>query len=311
MFNKETIKKIIRSNFYSEIIGIKLYNKINKLNLKITPDDKKFLKKQYKKKTGKELDLDNPKLFNEKIQWLKLNYRPEFLHQLADKCQVRNYIERQVGKKYLIPSYGCFKTYEEIPFASLPNKFIIKLANGSGQNKIIWDKNKINHKKLKKRIKTWQEIDHYAIGREWAYKHASNALIIEDLLHDSKGNVPKDYKVMCFNGEPRYIAVYAERDKELKRVIFNLSWEPLYITSEYQKNPDKFMKPKNLDEMLWLAKKLSQGLPFVRIDLYEHNDKIYFGEFTFYPKGGYMEFEDEEINQLLGNRLIIYQDHIE
>ena len=303
------IKKIIKSNEYLFIFGITLYNLYNQLLLWLSPDDVKFLRRQYKKRTKKSLNLESPSLFNEKIQYLKLYYRPAILKELVDKYEVRKFVEDKGFPQTLIPIFGVYNTYSDIQFSKLPNQFVMKLTNGSGQNKLVFDKKQLKYKRTKWLVNSWQKINHYAIGREWGYKDVRNRIIIEKMLVDSQGNIPKDYKFMCFNGEPKVIGVYSDRfSKKFQRVLFDQEWNPLTNRAIFEQNTETFAQPKSFEQMFTIAKELSQGFPFVRIDMYEFEGKPYFGEMTFYPKGGYMEFEDERINQKLGDYLSLFKD---
>lgn len=182
--------------------------------------DEKYIKRQYKSRTGKILDLQNPTLYNEKVQYTKLYFRDKRIKVLVDKYGVREFVKNTIGEKYLTKLYGVYDNVDEIPFDKLPEKFVIKLTNGSGYNIICENKTKKKIKIIKNRFKKWLKVDFYMLGREWAYKDVKNRIICEEFLESDEPYGLNDYKVFCFNGEPKMIQVDYARFTEHKRNLY-------------------------------------------------------------------------------------------
>lgn len=270
----------------------------------ITLSDEKYLKYRYKIQMKKELNLDNPKTFNEKIQWLKLNDRNPKYTNMVDKYEVKEYISKTIGSKYIIPTIGIYENFNEIDFESLPNKFVMKCTHDSGSVCICKDKTKINIEEYRKKIESSLKINYYYPGREWPYKNVKPRIIIEKYLDDLTDKQINDYKFMCFGGKVECSFVCTERDdkdKGLAVTFFDKNWNKLPFERHYRSSEKNLKKPKNYDKMIDLAEKLSYNIPFVRVDFYEVNDKIYFGELTFYPGSGFEEFKPDEWDYKLGN----------
>jgi hypothetical protein len=255
--------------------------------------DEAWLRGQYKRKTGKQLNLDEPKLFNEKLQWLKLNYHNPLMTRCVDKWEVRSYIEEQGLASLLVPAYGPYDSVKDIPFDELPDKFIIKMTNGSSFNMICDDRATFDLALAEKQFSAWLKLDLFPAKREWAYQHVTNRLMVEHLLQTETGEPPSDTRIFCFHGEPRYIAVDMDsvvdniKTSNYYRNVYDISWNQLDASLEYPSKPGVTVpKPHNLDTMLDIARQLSAEFPFVRIDLYNNTGRIYFGELTFYHASG-------------------------
>jgi hypothetical protein len=261
-----------------------------------------YLKLQYRVKTGNRLNLKNPLLYNEKIQWLKLHDRQACYHNIADKYEVRKYVADTIGKEYLIPIYGVWNNFDEIPIDTLPDQFVLKCTHDSGSVKICHDKQSFDIKNNRKFFKNRLSKSYYWQKREWAYKKIKPRIIAEKLMIDESGNELKDYKIFCFNGEPKIILVDIDKFTTNKRNFYSPEWEfqPL-INGAPNAPPQSIHKPANLELMLNLAKKLSYSIIHVRVDLYNINEKVYFGELTFYDSSGYNIYEPPEWNRILGN----------
>lgn len=260
--------------------------------------DEKYIKRQYKSRTGKILDLQNPTLYNEKVQYTKLYFRDKRIKVLVDKYGVREFVKNTIGEKYLTKLYGVYDNVDEIPFDKLPEKFVIKLTNGSGYNIICENKTKKKIKIIKNRFKKWLKVDFYMLGREWAYKDVKNRIICEEFLESDEPYGLNDYKVFCFNGEPKMIQVDYARFTEHKRNLYTPNWEFIDERVAYENDPNaEISKPKNLSEMLDCASKLSKGFPHVRVDFYSINERLVFGEMTFYHGAGYLHFENENFEK--------------
>ncbi len=264
--------------------------------------DEKYIKWQYKCRTGKTLDLQNPTLYNEKVQYTKLYFRDKRIKSLVDKYEVREFVKKTIGEQYLTKVYGVYDTVDEIPFDELPEKFVAKLTNGSGYNFICENKCPKTIKKIKRRFKKWLKVDFYMLGREWAYKDVKNKIICEEFLESDEPYGLNDYKVFCFNGEPKMIQVDYSRFTGHKRNLYTLKWEFVDEKVAYENDANADIpRPKNLTEMLECASKLSKDFPHVRVDFYSIRDRLVFGEMTFYHGAGYLHFENENYEKELGS----------
>jgi|SRR5699024_7421266 len=268
--------------------------------------DKWMIAIQYKMKTGRKLNLKNPRRYNEKIQWYKLNYRDPLMTECTDKFKVREYVKNKGLGEILIPLYGSYDKAEEINFEKLPNKFVIKTNNGGGSstNIICKNKEKLNLNKARKTINSWLTKRTVKAGREWSYYNIEPKIICEKLLESNSENGLIDYKFYCFDGEPYYLKVVtdATSNKGPKNGIYNMSFEQLqYCRTEVDRITEKIDKPRNFDLMCEIARELSEDFPHVRVDLYNLNGKIYFGELTFYDTSGYQIFEPDEFDFMLGD----------
>lgn len=254
--------------------------------------------------TGKKLNLKDPKEFNEKIQWYKVFYQPDILTQLADKYEVRSYVKEKIGEEYLNQLLGVYNKASEVNFDELPNEFILKATHSSSHNLIVHDKSKVNKFEAKKKFYKWLHTNqYYRTGQEWAYKNIPPRIIAEKLLKEEAQPSLIDYKFYCFNGEAKFICVHIGRFNDHKKVFFDTDFNQLpYSTQKTLFNGD-VKKPNKLKEMVCLANKLADRLPFVRVDFYLVNDKITFGEMTFYPGDGKLEFHPNEYNRIIGDYL--------
>ncbi len=270
---------------------------------KCEKDFPEILKKWYKKRTGKSLDLDNPKTFNEKIQWLKLYDNSPLKTKLADKYLVREWIKNQIGEEYLIPILGVWNNFDEIDFDKLPDEFVLKANHGSHWNIIVKDKSKFNKDKAKKKFDKWMKRDYaFKAGLELQYRGIEPKITAEKYMADSNGEL-NDYKIICFNGEPKFVWVDCGRYSEHTKNIYDLNWNLQPFTMTYPVSKNDIPKPKNLDKMIELAKKLCQDFAFVRVDFYNVDGTIYFGEMTFTSMSGTDKFKPEKYDLELGKML--------
>lgn len=267
--------------------------------------DKMFLKKQFKEKMGYNLNLKNPKTFNEKINWLKIYNRKPMYTILADKYAVRDYITEKIGKEYLIPLIGVWNSVDEIDFASLPNQFVLKCNHDSESVVICKDKNSFDVNSTKDKLSKCLKRDSYKPGREWSYKNIKRKIIAEKYMEDFSTKELRDYKFYCFDGYVHALLVATDRqssDNELHFDYFDNNYNHLNLVNHWHPNaPIAPEKPKNYDTMIKLAQILSKGIPHVRIDFYEANNKVYFGEFTFYDNGGYLQIHPDNWELEWGN----------
>lgn len=260
--------------------------------------DKTYLKVVYRGAIGRKLNLENPSTYNEKLQWLKLNDRKPEQKKYVDKYTVRSYIRKLIGEEYLIPLLGLYNSAEEIEWESLPNKFVLKCTHGSGTNIICKNKDGLDINSSIKKLNKWMKESWYWYGREWPYKDIKPRIICEEFLQD---NIT-DYKFMCFNGQPKLIQIHSNRNKENQTLDFyDINWNKTEIRRNKRTNPKLYPCPKSLDKMIDISKKLSKDEIHVRIDLYEVNGKIYFGEKTYYSASGFSPFAKEEYDILLGS----------
>lgn len=262
--------------------------------------DQSYLKLMYFLRLGKTLNLNSPQSFNEKLQWLKINDRnPEYTN-MVDKLNVRALVKERIGEEYLIPLLCECKTYNEIDFDKLPNQFVLKPNHTSGNVYICKDKSKIDHQTFEKKVKKWMSREYFWLHREWPYKNIQPRILIESYMKDDKADVLLDYKIYCFNGIPKFIQVISDRNTKGYYVNhFDFDWNEMNIErKKYQKNPNFIEKPNHLEKMYTIATKLSVNIPFSRIDLYVINGRIYFGEITFFPVSGYVDFSDETDEKL-------------
>lgn len=281
-------------------------SKLKKQILQLMPS-KYVIKKEYKDVFNKKLNLKKPTTFNEKIQWLKLYDKNNDYTRLVDKVLVRTYVENLIGSEFLIPIIGVFKTFDDINFDSLPSKFVIKTNNSSGGVVPCLDKTLFDADRAKKIINEKLHHNFYKISREYPYKHIKPCIIVEEFI-GSGNEYPYDYKILCFNGAPDNIMVCVGRETgNTKFYFFDLNWRLLRYNKQSLELPLDFKipKPKNFDKMISIARELSKGIPLLRVDLYNVDGKLYFGELTFYPDGGFDSNLLPEFDLLLGNKLII------
>lgn len=267
--------------------------------------DKQFLKWNYEIKMSKKLDLENPQTFNEKLQWLKLYDRNPEYTKMVDKYEVKKYVANIIRKEYIIPTIRIYDKFEDIDFETLPNQFVIKCTHDSGGLVICEDKTKLEINEARKKINKSLKRNYYYVGREWPYKNVKPRIIVEKYMENNSGEEIIDYKLFCFNGVPRIILVCSERfsSKNMCETWFDEDWNYLDITENNHRTDKTIKCPINFDEMKILARKLSDGIPFLRCDFYEVNEKIYFGELTFFPASGFEKFEPNEWNKKLGDML--------
>lgn len=302
----KSLKNLVKKNENVEFFLRIWYFKFHSFFESLVPTET-FLKIQYRTRTGCRLKLDNPITFNEKVQWLKIFYKNPVLKKCVDKWEVRDFVERKGLKNLLIPAWGPYSTVNEINQSDLPSSFIMKLTNGSGFNLICPDKSNFNWAKAENKFREWVKVNFYAARREWAYKDVPNRIMCETLLSSDNGGLPSDIRVFCFSGEPKFIAVDLDsvvdgiKTSNYFRHLYDLDWNPIEATIGYPKKAGyETERPQNLAEIIRVARILSEGFPLVRVDLYSVNEKIYFGELTFYHASGYQKFSPEEFGAYVG-----------
>lgn len=279
---------------------------LDKYNI-IRINDELYLKLRFQKLMNKKLDLDNPKTFSEKLQWLKLYDRNPLYTKLVDKYEVKKYVSKIIGSKYLIPTIGVYNNFNEINFDELPNKFIIKCTHDSGGNVIVDDKNNFDLCAARKKINKCLKNNFYYDGREWPYKNVKHRIIIEEYMEDKIDNELRDYKFFVINGKVRLLFVASNRqgDGDTYFDFFDIDYNHLNLLHGHPNAPTLPHKPYNFELMKQLAEKLANNIPEVRVDFYEVNKKIYFGEMTFFHHSGTLPFEPEIWDEKLGELLIL------
>lgn len=269
--------------------------------------DETYLKMAYKSKMGKKLNLDNPKTFNEKLQWLKLYDRKPEYTRYVDKIEVRKYIAETIGEEYLIPCLGVWDSPEDIDFSKLPNQFVLKCNHNSGLGMCICkDKSKLDISKVKNELLKGLKQNYFLNGREWPYKNVKPKIIAEKYMEDESGYELKDYKFFCFDGKVKALFIASDREiinEETKFDFFDEEFNHLNFRNGHPNSKNKIDKPKGFEKMKQLAEKLSVDIPQVRVDLYDIDGEIYFGELTFTHWSGLIPFEPESWDYKFGSWL--------
>ena len=258
--------------------------------------DKLFTQRAYRLAFNSTIDLEHPQSFNEKLIWLTLYDRKNIKTLCADKYAVRDYVASQVGAEYLIPLALNTENPLDVVAENLPEfPVIAKTNHASGQVFIIKDLRTTDFSAIQESFRFQLRKNFYHGHREWQYKHIVPSIVVEKLLLDEQGDIPKDYKVHCFHGRPHYIQVDSERFSEHKRCIYDTNWTLLDIAYNKPKG-EASLRPTKLDEILMLAAKLSKDFIYVRADFYQVNDRVYFGELTFTPEAGRGKFSPSSID---------------
>lgn len=260
--------------------------------LRVLPiSDKLFLEMLYYVEMGKKLDLNNPTTMNEKLQWLKLYNRNPLYVTIVDKLKVKDYIREKIGDEYIVKTLGVWETPDDIDFNILPGKFVLKTNHSGGNTGVVIckDKNIFDFNSAKIKLEKSLKSDIYKNYREWPYKDVDKKIFAEELLEDKGGGELVDYKFYCFNGYVDSVMLCIDRQiGSPKFYFFDRDWNLRRYNKRGKEAPSDFTLPKpcNMDKMFEMASELSKGIPFVRVDLYNVNDKIYFGEMTFFPASG-------------------------
>ena len=268
--------------------------------------DELMLKIQYRLQMGKNLNVKTPKTYTEKLQLYKMYYRNPVMHQCVDKYDVRAYVEGKGLGKCLNELYGVYDSVSEIDWDKLPNKFIIKTTTGGGGNNIVIcnDKTNFDTNTVEERLnlRKSKKSGTFSAGREWAYTKIKTKIIVEKLLegNDEFSQGLADYKIMCFQGEPKVVILDVDRYVNHLRNFYDTDWNNLNIQSDHEQINREIPRPENMEEMLNVARILSADFPHARIDLYNIRGKITFGEITFYPWSGYVKFQPQSFDELLG-----------
>ncbi|EIF6165038.1 glycosyl transferase [Clostridium perfringens] len=278
--------------------------------------DKLYLQIHYRLCVGKHLNINNPKTFSEKLQWLKLYDRKESYIKMVDKYEAKKYVAKMIGDKYIVPTLGVWDNVEQIDWDNLPNQFVLKCTHDSGGLVICKDKASFDIDMAKERLNRSLKNDYYLRGREWPYKNVKRKIIAEKYLNiskDDKLNVSDlaDYKFFCFSGQPSFCQVILDRSVNETIDFFDMEWKKcafsgLAAQNEVFAHSKKYIpEPKNFEKMKYFSRILSKDIPFSRIDFYEVDGKLYFGEITLYPASGFGEFSPVEWNEKIGDMITL------
>ena len=253
---------------------------------------------------GRKINWDNPKTYNEKLQWLKVYDRKDIYTMMVDKYEAKKYVATIIGDEYIIPTLGVYENFDDIDFSKLPNKFVMKCTHDSGGLVICTNKKNFDYRKARKKIENSLKVNYYNCWREWPYKNVKPRIIIEKYLKSDNSTGLDDYKFFCFNGEVKLLFVATDRmntKEETKFDFFDANYNHLPIRNGHPNSKSIPPKPKKFEEMKRIASLLSQGIPHLRVDLYESNGKIYFGELTFSHWAGMVPFDPKTYDELLGS----------
>lgn len=292
------LTRYVRDKDYRFLIDAGLLHKYDSM------PDEAFLKRKFKASMGKELDLENPTTFNEKLQWIKLYDRDPAYTVMADKHLVKDYVAQKLGAQYIIPTLGVWDDPEDIDFDILPQRFVLKCNHNSGLGMYIChDKSQMDKKAVIKGLKKGLQENYYLSCREWPYKDIPRKIIAEKYMEDASGGLV-DYKVHCFGGEPKFILVCGDRfsGKGLTEDFVTPGWERMDVKRPGIKLSEQLLeKPAELEEILELSKALAADIPFARTDFYIIDHKVYFSEITFFPAAGFKSFEPEAWDETFGS----------
>ena len=291
-------------------IKIRKKTKLDKLlerkyDPKLSLRDKKYIiEHQFERAVGYKPDIDNPKSFNEKLQWLKLYNEDPLLTKCADKYLVRDYVKEKIGEEYLIPLLEVWDSPDEINFDKLPNQFVLKVNWGSGQNIIVKDKSKLDIEEAKAKLKKWMKphSNHYYFGFEWCYKNIKPIIIAEKFIQQLNNDL-YDYKFFSYNGKVKNLFVASDRFNNKYFDYYDTQWNLLPFEIWSKNSPNGIAKPQNLEKMISLTETLSKDFPFARVDFYDLEERIYFGEITFYPTSGLEALKPVEWDYKLGEMM--------
>ncbi len=266
--------------------------------------DKWVIKCQYRALVGRWPNLKNPKRFSEKIDWYKLYYRDPLMTQCVDKHLEKDYLKEKGFEDYVPKTLQVKDRIEEIDFEQLPDSFIIKCNNGYGNNVIVHNKSRMDIDSIYKTFNEWHSTTPVVFGREWAFIDVVPKIMVEELLVSKDGTQKgdlNDYKVMCFNGEPRVVWVDIDRYSDHCRNFYDLQWNQLPVESDCPVSKAPVPKPYGLEKMIEIAGVLAKDFPFVRVDFYSVNNRVYIGEMTFYPWSGCVNYKPDSFDFELGD----------
>ena len=278
----------------------KILKKI-KYALRIIPD-RAYIQMYYFAHFKKFCNLKNPKTYNEKLNWLKLHDKNPIYTRIVDKFEAKEYVKDIIGDQYIIPTLGVWDNFDDIDFDELPQQFVLKCTHDSEGLVIVKDKDKLDKEMAKNKIESALKQNFFYIGREWPYKNVKPRIIAEKYMEDHIDGELRDYKFFCFDGEPKAMFVASDRASDnVKFDYFDLNFNHLDIKQKYPHAEQPLRKPVTFEKMIELSKVLSKGFPHVRVDFYEVDGQLYFGELTFYHFSGFMPFEPNKWDKIFGD----------
>ena len=295
---KKYIKALVKMMYDSDyrfliLSGLGFYDKL---------DDESYLKRKYKACIKKDLNIDNPKTFNEKLQWLKLHDRKPEYTMMVDKYAVRQYIADTIGEEYLIPLLGVWDNPDDIDFDSLPNQFVLKCNHNSGLGMCICkDKSKLDIAKVKAELRKGLRQDYYLTGREWPYKNVPRKIICEKYMQEGNDECLTDYKFFCFNGNPKIMYISKDNSDEPRTDFYDMQFNKISMRMLAPNSENKHLKPTYFEEMKRIAKKISSNTFCLRVDFYIINNKLYLGELTFFHMSGFTQIYPKKWSYILGD----------
>ena len=264
------------------------------------------IKLEFRRNAGYWPNLKNPVTFNEKLTWLKLYWRDHKAVQCADKYAVRNFVIERGLSSILNDLYGVYDSVEEIDFDGLPSKFVLKVTHGCGYNIICIDKAKLDWDETKRKLKYWQGINYFNYSLEWPYREIKPKIVCERYIQTADGKPLKDYKVFCFDGEPRMLFVASDRiNGKTKFNFYTCDWESIPVENHYPRSSEALPRPEQLEEILEISRKLSKGFPHVRVDVYIESGTVIFGEMTFFHMSGNQPFSPFKYDVEFGKYLTL------
>lgn len=265
--------------------------------------DETYLKLRYNFIMGKKLNLDNPVTYNEKLQWLKLYDRKPAYTKMVDKYEAKKYVADIIGEEYIIPTLGVWDNVNDIDFDMLPNQFVLKCTHDSGGLVICKNKGELDIDNAKSTLNHFLHRNFYSVHREWPYKDVKPRIIAEKYMEDESGYELKDYKFFCFDGKVNAMFIATDRNEETETCFdfFDCDFNHIPVINGHPNTKKEIKKPLGFEKMIELAEKLSSGIPQVRIDFYDINGNVYFGEITFFHWSGLKKFEPEKYDKIFGD----------
>lgn len=268
--------------------------------------DEAFLKLRFRAEMGCKLDLEHPRTYNEKLQWLKLYDKNPLYPQMVDKYRAKEYVASLIGEQYIIPTLGIYDSYEEIDFDGLPGQFVLKCTHDSGSIYICRDKSCMDRERAERILRRGLKKNPVRYAREWPYSQVPHRIIAEQYMEDESHQELKDYKIFTFSGKAALIQVDYGRFSQHKRNLYSLDWEYIDASFMYPSDPQHVIpRPEKLELMIELAERLSRNLPHVRVDFYSIESRIYFGEMTLYHGAGFERFDPVEWELKMGDMLVL------
>lgn len=266
--------------------------------------DSIWLKIIYQSRFHRKLNLNTPKSFNEKLNWLKLYDRKPLYTKLVDKYEVKQFVRECIGDQYVVPCYGVWDSFDEIDFSELPDQFVLKCTHDSGGMSICKDKSLFDPNEARQKLEQTMENNFYWWTREWAYKNVHPRILADKFLDDHTGDTLRDYKFWCFNGVPQFMYCTIKA-KDIYENFYDMDFNVVDINHGFRRAKPEFEKPECFELMKSFATKLSKGIPFVRVDFFLVDGNVYFGEFTFYDWAGLRPFVNYQQDLDLGDMIVL------